>query len=651
MDVTTLDRMSLRELVEYADTHDIQLYSRICMATTYYDIARASGLPGEYWWPRRYGYELSLNTEQLIVEAGFNYDLIEDIPENDYEYEREYIDNITEPVYTKLREVGFSNLDDLYSKVAVGVYSAVHIKNNTPLRDYQYDTLSLETIFKMNLSNLRALTGIDNDTYDECLKFLNVEKIWPEDIFYYQNASDLYEYADQFGKEPYFRTKNGVISYLLNIKLHDLISYDPEIFGRRIKYPGISEHNISIIEYFKNINNKYSRRQELVTKATKVNKKLILNLFSAYGDILLALPPHPFEERILTAIVDGENLIDIYPQLKNLTPLDINNIKYFILASDGIQIQSRQQLFDLRHDKQIRYVSPGEMYRITGWKYVIPYIECRRYLIKDSSFTVITNTDLCPNTQDVFLQPFVNYAITYGTFTDFHCYNVDELMDAIQINPDYVQFLIPNTPTETFTVTEINELIESLVIAINSCTSQVWVDKFNQLLQQVKNVLLRLSKNPSAHAKRAILSLSEDDKYHLVQIFRSLFATGMYQRTWRGEGYPYPMTYESTKGSCLNEIEVKMTEPLNKIQDEIMLLSPRGSQVFKSLFMVNRIQDEFITTNNNINEFIGNIRRAKFCIAVGNSLMIYTSYYYLSILGYKIDNFDVDAFDPRSTNR
>jgi hypothetical protein len=610
----------LSKLLAIARKNNIQVHSHICKCIVQADLE-------DHFRPTpRIVFTDDPLSYQLMAEAGLNYESYISFDTNN-QFNEEYMEGVKELL--QQHGIATSYLDGIALLAAL---SAVYLEADEPLpRKYWYHTLTLNTLFQMNDANLRHFTGLIDDTADDYLRYSD-EYVSGLQVLYFQTEHNLYKFADSIAKNAYLRTKRGVIAYLYSI---------------------ISLTEQKVLTYFGNINkNVYPNRAKLVISAYRTNARKVKEVFHMSSNTLLAIPPAHFEERFMTAVANDEVINEVFPEFNYLTPIDFPSISsYATLACDTtLQLTSREQLVGIHLSKSIRTVPHSVMYRLTGWARVIPYVYCYKYITLKPTFNVVSNVHLCPNHRDIYLEPITDFAITYGNFLDFRCYTPEELTSAFQVSGTYVSFVNPLVPNVEFHLADIEQLLDTLM-SIDSRYLPNYRARVTPLKNKI-NLGLRLSASINlTNIRHQLTQLSSSDQQHLIAIFRNMFSAGMYQRTWQGEGYPYPMTYEETKGFCTNDIEMRMTVPLNNIADEVLLLSPQGHQVYSSLSAINYIDGDFVRITMPVTRLIDDIHSAEMCIGFGSSLLVYTGYFYLQALGYTIDDFNITLFHPESTHR
>ena len=269
-------------------------------------------------------------------------------------------------------------------------------------------------------------------------------------------------------------------------------------------------------------------------------------------------------------------------------------------------------------------------------------------------FSLISGVWICSNVQDyIFRDPLEDFAITYGTFLDFVCLSPEDLIASFTIDDaGFVAFRKPDNPNETYTVENIETLLNILENQ-NPDYLRNYTEKVTPLITKIRMLLTATNKVELNEYVNIFSQLSEDDKSHLVNIFINFFETGMYQRTWKGPGNHWPLTYESTQGSCQEDIEIKIPPLLNDISDLVANLSPDALQIYLRLPVIDYDLETnvFIAQSESLTTFESNTRIGDLCIGYGSRLMIYSSYFYLLSLNLSVEGFDLAKFNPSSTHR
>lgn len=260
-------------------------------------------------------------------------------------------------------------------------------------------------------------------------------------------------------------------------------------------------------------------------------------------------------------------------------------------------------------------------------------------MMTNTSFYISRKIKACPSDKDSYLEPFKEIVIMYGTLENHTCYSIDELLGSFEYNPneEYGSFRKPDHPSQSFD----HEKIKEFVKFYHEQSYNDSPDLKNKLEELIDKISLIFSLESSPES---IKKLKGEDKEKMIDVLNLLFEAGMYQRTWKGPGHPYPMKTSETAGSCLRDIESKMTpiltEALEKMES-ISVLSVRGiPSIFRG-----------IPYTQSIMEFIRTTLGGNFCVGSGNEIMIATADYYLKLLGLEIEDFNINDFEYESTHR
>jgi hypothetical protein len=268
-----------------------------------------------------------------------------------------------------------------------------------------------------------------------------------------------------------------------------------------------------------------------------------------------------------------------------------------------------------------------------------------RYNITNPRFFLVNQIDLCPNREDVYGEEQRDFAITYGTFTDFECYSPEELLGAFIIENDRPLFRIPTRTARVFAPEAIRQLLQTLQQQHPSLLKN-FTHRTTQLIRKIVGIFNETNVINLQESMKQLQELKGSDREHSINIFRALFDAGMYQRTWKGPGFAYPLKSNETRDSCLRDIEKKMTPEFAKIESEYDKITKKD--VIEDLplfFSVTELYPQKMMA------FVRQTAEGNACIGGGSKMMIETGYNYLKILGVKIDGFDYSEFEGRSTDR
>lgn len=149
-------------------------------------------------------------------------------------------------------------------------------------------------------------------------------------------------------------------------------------------------------------------------------------------------------------------------------------------------------------------------------------------------------------------------------------------------------------------------------------------------------------------ADEHIRTIQGSDRQHLIEMLYAYFETGMYQRTWKGPGFPFPIKFSQTKGSCQDDIDVMMNISIIKISDEYEMLSEEAKNFVDTLPLIdlkNQVRAKYLK------ELLDEITEHDFCVALVSGPFIETAYHFLTLLDENIDGFDIETFETLSTHR
>lgn len=229
-----------------------------------------------------------------------------------------------------------------------------------------------------------------------------------------------------------------------------------------------------------------------------------------------------------------------------------------------------------------------------------------------------------PKDCDFYDSPFVeDQYIGYGPITNLTVYSFDDLRGAFF---DGI-FRKPDEPSEIFYLLEIQLLIDLM--------------KDSELKTQIQNMY------KVSVAKLSLVNLSNQDKPIMKALMLKIFEAGMYQRTWKGPGTPYPLKYYQTNQNEV-DIPVNMTPVLYEILDLSNKLSVDGTDILNNLHTlnINGKSQTYLLMN-----IVRKVISAEFCIAVASTMFVISAYYYLKRMGDPISGFNIYDFDCRTTDR
>lgn len=336
-----------------------------------------------------------------------------------------------------------------------------------------------------------------------------------------------------------------------------------------------------------------------------------------------------------------------------------------LVENNDIELENNpmtvQEFYQLMIDKneRLKYFSDESILSICGFQNVSMfnrifdyittvinfYKTIREELEKERGFCISTNTLNCESDEDYLYNNYSNFVITYGKLKDPICFSVQDLLGSFIINSaeDYT-FRRPDKPNTTFSYEDVKNLYD----IINQQDPEL-IPGFRGETQPLLRLLRPIFTKPPPNMTD-ILNLPDEDKEILIDIMIALFEAGMYQRTWKGPGHPYPYKKSDTKNSTLAEIECAMNPSFAEINELNDKLSPEAVIMFKNLPAVYK----YIPLTYSIYklwEFLEYTVKGDFCIAIGSAIMIETAISYLDILEIKIKNFNYDQFESDSTHR
>jgi len=275
------------------------------------------------------------------------------------------------------------------------------------------------------------------------------------------------------------------------------------------------------------------------------------------------------------------------------------------------------------------------------------YVLLRKMFSPEKYFFFTYATKRCDRQEDYYGEQFSDWVIAYGNLEEFKCYTPDELTEAFIMEDNIARYRIPETPHLQFPIKAIKEL-QKIIVNQNPNI----ITDFNRRIQGLRNKLNMLTKtvglnitinNPSDPKDRELL-------YHF---FIQMFEAGMYQRTWKGPGHPYPLRSSETFGSCQSDISLAMTTPLNNMNDDLEAMNPELSNHVKKLACLWSAKDKSFMAES-LKDMLKNIRDGHHCVGGYSTVLIETAYYYLTMLTNVqtlLPNFDYELFESLSTHR
>ena len=594
----------LSELLKYADRKQIGLISRVGRPLVQSQIAKFFKIDPftvkfgkfEEFYVRKIGLMLNarfFEREESSLDHFHKFLVEEGIP---FQYLR--VEYYPEAVATIIWEKEYAIPEDFFKKSGLWPLDVVTMSKENYNFIAPYDISQKEFIILSRLMNHEFL----NNYYSK-LKIL-------QNALAYQETDKIYPFAKKYGYKGKEKSKKDIIEFLLDqmISVEEYLPFLQELND----YPGRREIIEAWVEHF-------ITDQFIVTFSPEVilafpplyNDEAIHKVFENYFSLKYATTSAPIQrERMIRKIEEGD------PDLIHYTSKDI-------LISLGLDGNSSYQ-DSFPNFRTVR----GLKNNLT-----IPQFDLNRDLVS------------CKRKLDIFLEPLTDFVITYGTLRNFVCYSPEDLENAFEMDEEtgFISFRRPEKPSETFPEQNIKELFQ-LLQTQNPRSYNNFTIKAAPFLKKLSKIL------GIALVGDNLELLTDEDQEHVTKLLMSLFYAGMYQRTWKGPGNPYPLKTHETTGSCQEDIEGQMPPELNNVMDEFEKLTQDGKKIVNKLPLIYKASEGSIYSDNII-RFVNTTRRGDYCVGGGSQLMIETPYYYLRKMGIIIPDFDYPEFEAESTHR
>lgn len=380
--------------------------------------------------------------------------------------------------------------------------------------------------------------------------------------------------------------------------------------------------------------NDYPRREEIVQKI--VNKKwgstTIFNIkhpgsyHNLVEDFILPFPPFP-NEADYYFMYESELFEKYYctrpdPTFNKVVQMIKNNSQDLFFYSKtqlltGLGMQFNTIIFE-------RAISEFNEFPCDQ------IVEEIRHMITTPGLYLTINTKNCETDHDYYDDQYKSFVVIYGTLDKFTCYSVQDLEGAFTD-----RFSRPDHPALIFKDSEIKDLVKR-------------IDEQNNRLanykEETKTLRYKIGQIFASRQNVDVTKFSGEEKEVAVKILFDLFYAGMYQRTWKGPAFTYPMKTEETLGSCQINIEKKMTPLLSEAKELIENFPLQYASMVQHAETVSMY-------GQTIDEFLNQTLAGQWCVGGGSGLLIETAYYYLTKMNVPIPNFDYEEFEKESTHR
>lgn len=377
---------------------------------------------------------------------------------------------------------------------------------------------------------------------------------------------------------------------------------------------------------------------------------------STSRDYILAFPPMRYEAEMIN---NANNLRGVFE------PLFVPNVQItiediFILATaDPTKTLTKEDLVRIvtnELNEEYYTYTKRAIYNVCGL--VFCSMSYLRKMSTQPCFNITFSPQFCDKTEDFYGDEFQRNAptIIYGTFSagdTLKCYSPQDLENAFIKENGLTIFRIPDKPSDSF---EDNVLVD-LAKLLNYLLPTIG-DTFPEV-QILTNKITDGLRNNKRVGEEVLTILDQETKNKLIQLFKHLFDAGMYQRTWKGPGHPYPVKSGQSRGTgnkvtdqCI--IDEHMTRELGafyKLLNED--LTPQIRSIVKNLNMYN-YGERYIKSSELLGEYTSTVLHGQgvgACVALAQSKFISSANRYLNILGYQIPGFDITQFEASSFHR
>jgi hypothetical protein len=236
--------------------------------------------------------------------------------------------------------------------------------------------------------------------------------------------------------------------------------------------------------------------------------------------------------------------------------------------------------------------------------------------------------------------------ISYGTMTNYRCWNKDELEGTWEEHNGTFSFNVPDwrqgDPYKSFPIASIRQLRDLLQGR----------PEFDGLIRNIDNGFLLMA-NAEARVREFrnyYNGLPHADKAKVNEYLAWMFLTSMYMRFWLGPGRPYPSVWREYGGGGERCETAERNENVQRqfvARGEILEKMPEN--VRERVLSFPRIEYNFRENRaavgaEPINFIIEKAQIGKFCLAEASDHLLQTSYYLtLQILNTNLDGFNTNV--------
>lgn len=465
-----------------------------------------------------------------------------------------------------------------------------------------------------------------------------------------------------------------IVVRLLLVKHMILKEYDLDFFSdTELRLLLLNDNHLD------NFNSSHSSKAQTITirsnryinLSTSRHVKLICRLYDIKQDVKLLKtvthqPPHPLEPYILKLGVGNAESISrtlgmakIIDEPYNVYQYVENNILEYrnvAIRVENLSVFTPKPLEDIvaLSDKAIydhlSFLYDSEFFTLVGAFF--PY-NSRQDLIDKTVHQLFNPSFFVPfvrkanNTHTTYLLNSVfdvEIPIAYGTFLNYHIYELDDFIEAWR--PDSItgltKLIHPEERKKRFTISEVYTLLSLVKLSYHGSNKG---DKGEQLT--VLEQCIAFGINDIYNREKTIASLGQQyallngfEGCALLEIFQEIMNCGLYMRSWKGPNYPKPFQHAPLdKGA-----EYRTAQSIGRIISLKKQTSTRVWDLLMSLPIVEYDkQGKIIFNEDSFETCWCDVELGKSCIRQNSSKFIGTSAEYTQIFY----NIDILKFDKR----
>ena len=574
---------------------------------------------------------------------------------------------------------------------------------------FQYDILSSpKHIYDILEENWQALIPY-SITRDELMQIVwrSYDSYSNKDLLVYQTFDNIVAFLQEYHLEnPKEKARWEII-------IQDIAPEDYMTKKFIINYLTSVERILTesvVKKFFANVNDPTGQRRELIERylttnsSTKIFRSPVSNTIT-----IAAYPPYWFEEEWLIngapklTPPETDKLIEklIQEAITDSTFDKLPSLLYIPAYPVDERLPFHYELGEMiqQKDSRLKLFSKDVILRSSGFKGAARYendsscnnlnlINKIKQGFDQERFEIYTKFDMCKANpgvhpvDNIYMEEYKDFLIAYGTYFNLKCMSIDDLIASFvkrELNNVVIDVAFRKPyDTTLFTGNQVKELQTLLVDQPDSFTSD-FVEKRSKLL-----AIIALGLRNTLTVENATAFLTEymkqtdSETIQNIETFKKmlthLFNAGMYQRTWKGPGNPYPHTKEEADVFTQNVssqacIDLTMGPELSSFLEEYNSLSPNFMNFvsnFPSIYavvanpyqitpygqsMVNMIEQVI-----GLRDDSGELRskpsyQGSMCVGGVSKIMIYSAYVYLRAMGLNIAGFDIERFYPESGHR